>query len=144
MIEKQPPLEMLKVFGMTDGPKGKRALIEGLDSDTTQIVSCLPTFLTVDVPESVGTLRLEGCDYRFWPPTLGLRDQLTLSEQSVAYLKYIGAVRALILEDGRMFVREYEIDNWDYIDRLLSVAVKVALDRFGQCQGAGFFALLTD
>lgn len=143
MREKPPLLEMVRVWGENpdDFPKGKRVLIEGLDSDTPYTISCLPTFSQVEIPQSVGNLIIHSYNYRFWPPMLGLRDQLTINEGDLTHLKYIGAARTLVLEDGRMFVREYELDNFDYMERYLPEVVRVALERFGQCAGAGFFRI---
>lgn len=127
---------------------GRRVIIEGSDSDTTRAISCIATALGREIPKTVESILFDGFRYNIWPSgttVIAGSDFISVSWRDFEGCNRggdLGAVRVFIFEDGRVFVREKEAREFMYCSRILVPAIKIALERFGQCRGAGTFMML--
>lgn len=111
---------------------GRRVVIEGSNSDAPSSISLLGVVARREIDESVGVINFDGSRYMFFSQLSAPEDSIDLSWKDFdgGSEHDLGSVRAFILEDGRVFVREDKFNDLSYQVGFLLPAGDRALAEF--------------
>lgn len=112
-----------------DGP---RVILEGSYMDTTHLISGFATTLRQDLPKLVREINLDGFHYKMWPDQQEEGEVVNLTRRdfdnfTISYLPWI---RAVIMEDGRVFVVDSQYNNQRYLNQILAPTLEIAKEKF--------------